>query len=227
MAQRLQEKFSAEACVAFGKRHLRLNSQTRGAETLTSAIGPVIADLEVRIANVASAEAEKNSCYDLTVFMDTELDNKVKTTADRCIAYDRDHPGSQVYRLIFPDNTFAITSVHHLKETAEVKKIITRLETLPQDHPLRPEITVLQEVIGRVDGTIQNYYDAISKHASAKADCDIAKIKLIRQYTANMFDAEKMYGRTDANRLFPIISRSSKVEPEDETTVTDSATTAN
>jgi len=227
MAQRLQERFSAEACVAFGKRHLRLNSQTQGAESLTNAIGPAIADLEVRITRVAAAEAEKNSCYDITVFMDTELDNKVKTTADRCIAYDRDHPGSQVYKLVFPDNTFAVTGVHHLKETAEVKKVITRLETLPQDHLLRAEIAILQEVIGRVDGTIQNYYDAISKHASAKAECDIAKIKLIRQYTANMFDAEKMYGRSDANRLFPIISRSSKVEPEVDTTVTESATTAN
>lgn len=227
MAQRLQEKFSAEACIAFGKRHIRLNTQTQGAETLTNAIGPAIADLEVRIARVNSAEAEKNSCYDITVFMDTELDNKVKTTADRCVAYDRDHPGSQVYNMIFPDNTYAITSVHHLKETAEVKKVITRLETLPQDHPLRAEIAVLQEVIVRVDTAIQAYYDAISRHASAKADCDIAKVKLIRQYTANMFDAEKMFGRSNANRLFPVISRSSKVEPEVDTTVTEPAATAN
>jgi len=214
MAQRLQEKHSPELCVGLTRRHLRLNTQTSGADVLTSAIEPVVADVDVRISRVKTAEAEKHSCYDMTVFMDAELDNCVRTCAEKCMAYDRSNPGSQVYKMVFPDNTSGIINTYHLKESAEVQKVIARLETLDQSHPLRSEATVLRAVVVRVDETAQKYYDAIAKLAAVKAELDIAKTKLIRQYMANIFDAEKLFGRQLADRLFPLITTASaKDEP--------------
>jgi len=215
MAQRILDKYSAETCISYAERHLRLNAQCKGTEPLTIAMQPAIADASTKAAMLKGAEKTKFERYDQTLFLDAELDNAIRDTAAKCTSFDRENPTARVYASIFPQNTSPIINTYHLNEADEVRKVIIRLQALGAEHPLFAEAAALQTIVDKVDNAAQAYYDAITDHARCKAEQEIAKIKLIKQYTANIFNAELMFGRKFSDRLFPQIMSSSSSTPQD------------
>lgn len=205
MARRLQNQYSPGLCVRYSKRHTRINAQVAGTETLTSAIVPLIAATEEKIAAKKTAEDTRDSNYDLLMFADGELDNKVRDTAAACKEYDRNNPGARTYETVFPENTKPIIDANPADEPAEVTKVVSRLQSLGSNHVLAAFIPSLTESAEKVSEYSNKYLTAISQVGKADADLQIAKANLIRQYTFNMFEAEKMFGRKYASRLFPKI----------------------
>lgn len=216
MAQRIYESHSPGLCIRNSKRHTRLCTQVKGADVLANAIAAPIENLKEKIAAKRAAEEAKDEFYDLIVFHDGELDNKVRTAASRCKEYDRDNPGSRTYEMIFPENTTPIIETNPAEEPAEVLKVVTRISALGEDHPLAYLAAELTEAAEKVNQIVPKYLDAITRVGTADAELQIAKSELIRQYMVNVFDAQKLFGRKMADRLFPRTSKRTRATDDDD-----------
>ncbi len=214
MAQRLHQSHSPGLCIRSGKRHVRLCTQAKGGEVLSAAISGLIAVAEEKASRKRTAEDARDGYYDMLIFHDAELDNRVRTTASRCKEYDRENPTAHLYATIFPEDTSAIIQVNPMNEPAEVKKVITRLQSLGSAHPLFQMADYLTEAVEKVNEIVPKYLDSVSQVGTTDAELQIAKADLIRQYLHNMFEAEKMFGRNYADKLFPRLSRKSSKEDE-------------
>lgn len=216
MAQRLYEKHSPGMCVRLSKRHSRLCSQVQGAESLASAIAGAIAKVQEKAAAKRAAEEERDSCYDLILFHDADLDNVIRSTASRCKEYDRENIGARTYQTIFPENTSPIIETNPADEPLEVQKVVTRIQSLGSDHELFPLAEKLDQAAQKVNEAVSKHLDGISGVGAADAELQIAKAELIRQYMVNIFEAEKLFGRKNANRLFPSFKSSRAAAGESE-----------
>jgi len=71
----------------------------------------------------------------------------------------------------------------------------------------------LTEAADRVKLAINQHLESITEVGKADAELQIAKAALVKQYLSNMFEAEKMFGRKGADRLFPKLSGGSSSQP--------------
>jgi hypothetical protein len=196
---------------------VRLCAQVPGTEFLSNPIKVLITDVETKISAKKVAVEEKETCYDIIGFRDAMMDNAIRTIASRAKDYDLNTPGSNAYRTIFPENTTDIINLNPAEEVSEVSKVVTRIKSLGETHPIYPLITTLTESAAQVDIAIKAHLDAITAVGAADAQLQLAKTALIRQYLSNMFDAEKRFGRKTADRLFPRIINSKNDDSDDET----------
>ncbi len=219
MAQRLHNKYSPGMCVTISKRHSRLCTQIPGCEQLSTAIESGIANVVQKMAQKKVAEETRDGFYDLIAFHDSELDNKIRIAASRSKDYDLENPSSRTYETIFPQDTTQIIRTNALQEPAEVMKVVSRIQTLGSSHPLYSQAKILTEAADKVNEIAAQYLDSINKVGAADAELQIAKADLIRQYLSNMFEAEKLFGRKMADRLFPRMVRKSSSEEETENNI--------
>ncbi|HEX2956764.1 MAG TPA: hypothetical protein VHO70_08025 [Chitinispirillaceae bacterium] len=213
MAQRLQSTHSPDYSVKAGKRHQRLSFQVKGAEFLAEAIKGPITLVEEKIKAKEDADDKSDQLFDLINLYDSEQDNKIRTVASRCKEYDRDNPGARTYETIFPNNTGAIIDANVFDEPEEVKKVAARIQSLGPDHILSSLGATLTEAADRVKQAINQHLESITEVGKADAELQIAKSVLVKQYLSNMFEAEKMFGRKGADRLFPKLSGGSSSQP--------------
>jgi hypothetical protein len=216
MAQSLLESFSAERCIHFAKRHIRLSKQIPGAQALNTNVETVMKDVQQKCTAHENALEEKAFAYDLTVFKDVSLDNGVRDAANACKKYDRDNLGSQTFDLVFQNNITPIIETHHLKEPEEVRKVIDRINNLGPNHPLKVQADQLLVHVTESEDSITKYNDALKKVASCEVDLSMARFNLVRTYNNTILDAIKMFGRKNTNRLFPQIHSSSIDDVEDD-----------
>jgi len=216
MAQSLLESFSAQRCVMYAKRHIRLTKQIPGAHSLSLTFDNDLNNVQQLITALNVAFEEKTYIYDLTVFKDVTLDNCIRDTANACKKFDRDNLGANTFNQVFPDTTMAVITTHHLKEPAEVRKVISRINNLGPDHILKKWADELLVCVTDSEETVTKYYEAIQKVANCQVDLTMAKFNLVRAYNSRILDAIKLFGRKNVNKLFPQVRDSSSDETDEE-----------
>lgn len=223
MAQSLLLTISAKKGSKIARRALRLFKQVPGADkSLTQKLEAANGEIEIKMAALEKAKDEKDHCYDMVQFRDVELDNAVRDAAEACKKIDRDNMGSQLFSTIFPDNVTAVVETYFKDEPAEVKKIISRIQNLGADHPLKAQADKLSEVVAQSDFAIRELNDSMIKEASCQVDLEVSRNNLVKTYNNLILDAIKAYGRKNANKLFPQIRGSSSGSDDEDDTSDDS-----
>lgn len=215
MAQNLRIRFSPARCVRLSKRFLRMCTQFSGASQLITEVQNTITDLQQKESLFNAADENVDYAYDIAQLKDSNLDNAVRDTAEECRKFDRNNLGSQVYSLIFPQNTFPIIDEYYKREPTEVLKLINRIHNLDPNHPLQQNTTLLQQLVKESEEAIQNLADAEKMMDSCQADLNAAKQKLIQTYNNTILKSIQLFGKNTTDKLFPRIKPNKKVKDED------------
>lgn len=218
MAQFLYERHSFNVHLRIVKRHIRLGRQVKGAQELVTAIEPFYTDLVQKTTNASNLSEETEFKRDSLALIDANLDDKVRDLFEASKKYDRDHPGLIVTPLLFPAGTSPIVYAPIETEPTVVEKLILAVQNLGEGHPLAEHIPLLQAAIDETKTAIEELHVAITAEKTADALATISKLNLTRQYSQNIHAASAKFGKEYANRLFPAITQSAKVEVEDEST---------
>ena len=219
MAQFLYERHSVNVHLNMVKRHIRLARQIKGAEELGTVIEPLYNELlaKTAAANVAAEETEFKR--DILTLKDAALDDVVRDVNDACKKYDRDHPGSSVTDNLFPGGISPIVYAPIESEPTLVGKIILAIANLGEGHLLAQYVPHLQAAASEAKSAIDKLHTPLPKKKKKKmadAAVTIAKMNLARQYEQNIYAASAKFGKTFANRLFPVISLPARPENTDE-----------
>jgi hypothetical protein len=194
-----------------------MSAQMPGTEFLTDPMKLVVSDAEAKIAAKKAAADEVDACLDTIGLKDVLLDNNIRVVASRAKEYDQSVPGARTYEMLFPQNTSDLINENPADEVVDVMKVVTRIQSLGESHPLFSFAAKLTECATDVDNAIKKHLDSITSLGNVEAQLQIAKAALVRQYLSNMFEAEKRLGKRIADRLFPKISiRSNGTDEEPE-----------
>lgn len=202
MSISLRSTDSPDKCISLTRRHIRMCGKVKGAEVLISNIKGKHENLKSKKSDVKTVEEEVEDAYDNAEFQDAELDNAVRDFAGRTKELDRKTLGSNLFARFFPDGVNEVIYINRAKEPDEVDKIVTLIEALGSDHELFPFAAKLREEAQKSRDANNAYLESLKKLNTIKTMQDIAKSELITQYTNNILDAQKQYGKDNANRLF-------------------------
>ncbi len=211
MAQLLYDRDSTKIHLNSTKRHTRLCRHVPGTEVLIKAIETQYNALIEKQNETLQAEENRETAYDDVQFHDNVMDDKVHSAFEQCKQYDRDNPGRSVLKSVFTEGKYSgIVNAALTREADMVAGLVARLESLGADHQLNRLVAYLQEGIDKCREALANYHNAIRKQKEAEAQEEIAKSNLAKQYEFNYLDSVKMFGKSFANRLFPVIHSSRK-----------------
>jgi hypothetical protein len=207
MAQKLHSNDSPGRVANVSNRHLRLCTQAPGTGPLVSDISSYVEALVKMIMNQDTAEKAEQSAYDLVKFCDNELDTLVAKVSSRAKEHDKESVGARTWELLFPGalDVSSITGTNMFKEPVIVEQLAQRIEGLGADNPLGPLAAELRTKIEQAKARIAEYEEKVRLTAAAKAETEIAKLRVVRQYEANIMQAITLFGRSMANRFFPEI----------------------
>jgi len=210
----IPERRSTEMHLNTAYRHMRLCSQVKGAESLIPPIEKAIADLKDAYAETEQARINKEAANDLVNMYDAVLDDEVRNLFDEVKKYDRNNPTGKIMKMIFPEERYGdIVKAPLYSEPDEANKLITRIDSLG-DHPLKQETGALSQAIAQSRESIATLKDLITQWKMVEAEEEIAKGKLRLQYEHNYLDAIKMFDKRFAQRLFPNLTKASKIQIE-------------
>lgn len=207
MAQHLRSDMSVEKNRMFGKRHVSLCDQFPGGEVLVDMIKPCINDIDKKIANFKYFKKELIKANDMLIYETTNLKNQLRTAADIIRGYDRENPGAQLMKMIFPDKLTPVLYTNTLDTPGEISKIVTKIQSLGKEHSLYNTTVKLTEKINNCKIAIKNCDDAGAKLKIAEAELEVAHVSLLRQYSINIYEAKKIFGSNTADLLFPKVRR--------------------
>ena len=218
MARMLQDRDSTDSHLNTTRRHVRLCKQIKGAETLAEAIQPAYQQLQQKQADTQAKAEARQEAYDDLLLSDTDLDNAVRTTFEKCKQFDRENPGLPVLAQIFPDQTYSsIINIPREQEPDVVEKLAIRLENMGETHSLFPVAAELRARITTSRNTITAFHTAVREQKMAEAEEEIAQAALRQQYEINYLEARKLFGRQTAERLFPRLGAKAVKQTEPDT----------
>lgn len=210
MAQNLRARFSPARCVRLSKRFIRMCTQISGAEQLIPDVQNAIKDVQQKESLFNAADENVDYAYDITQLKDSNLDNAIRDTAEDCKRFDRNNLGSQVYSLIFPQNTLSIIDKNYKQEPAEVSKLISRIHNLGPDHTLQQNATRLQQLVKESEDAIKNFAETEKIKDSCQEDLNASKQKLIQVYNNTILKSIQLFGKNNTDKLFPSIKSKKK-----------------
>jgi len=193
-------------------------TQISGAEQLIPDVQNAIKDVQQKESLFNAADESVDYAYDITQLKDSNLDNSIRDTAEDCKRFDRNNLGSQVYSLIFPQNTIPIIDEYYKHEPAEVRKLINRIRILGPDHPLLQNASRLQQLVKESEEAIHNLADAEEIMDSCQEDLNAAKQKLIQVYNNTILKSIQLFGKNNTDKLFPSIKSKKKMIDQDSNT---------
>lgn len=209
MARMIYKRDSTAVHLKMGRRHIRLCGRKSGTGKWTTA-------MQVALDKLKEKEREKNivadardDAYDDVRLCDVELDNAVRTAYERARQYDRENM-ARTLDILFPSRGFStIVNMPLSKEPAEVNKLILKLESLEENHPLRDLVNPLKNKVEASGNAWENYQKAIFNLQEMLVSEELAKMAVRQQYEYNWLDARKEFGATVAETLFPKVSAKS------------------
>jgi len=218
MATMITEARSSEMHESICNRHQRLCQRTKGAEVLVQKIAPCIVNLSNKRIETQRCKQNKEEMNDGVILANSEMDDEVRTLHEKCKQYDREHPGSQLVKRIFPGGRIGTITRASLKsQSTEMGQLVVRLNSLEEEHPLRSAIAPMQESMTKEQEAQRLYREAFSQWKAAIAEENIAKAELRQQYEHNYLDAVKLFGKRFAQRLFPKLTKSKPAVDEQTT----------
>jgi hypothetical protein len=218
MSVSLRMSDSPDKCSNLTRRHIRRCGKAKGAETLATNIKGKHENLKSKKAEVAIAIEEVEDAYDNADFQAEELDNTVRDSAGRAKEIDRKTPGSSLFARLFPDGINEVIRTNREKEPDVVDQIAILIENLGSEHELFPFAAKLREEAQKSRDANNAYLESLKKLNTLKTELDIAKSELITQYQNNILDAQKLFGKEYADRLF---SKSNSAGPEKDNNTAD------
>lgn len=218
MPQLLRDPYSTEVHLNAARRHIRMCQQHNTA-SLVAAILPAVRTLQAKAEASRLARMEREDAQDDLIQADNDLDNGVRALFEQARQIQRENPIDNSFQQLFPSGKYsAIVRSPLEEETTQVAQIGTRINSLPENHPLRASGVTLAQKLEKTITCLTTLNEAIRKLKLAEAEEEIAQAALRRQYEINYLDARAEYGKVFAERLFPsIISRSFSDVPETET----------
>ncbi|MCP4181534.1 MAG: hypothetical protein GY756_27535 [bacterium] len=218
MAQMISDRMSTYRISNFSYRHTRLCKINNGGEEFISLIEDYLNKLNEAEKVTLKAKLDRETAYDDAIVCNHALDDSVRYCHEKGKKYDRDNPGSQILKVLFPDGKFStITKASLRLEPDKAEQLVQRIGSLGAEHIMNELVSELSEGISKCRAALSVYYIAITNQKSAEALEAVAKTNLIKQYSNNYHDIVKKFGRSYANRFFPVINSSSKNKIEDET----------
>lgn len=215
MAVMIPERRSTEMHLNTAYRHMRLCTQVKGADSLIQPIKKAIDELKAASIKSEEAKTAKEAAYDLVCMQDAILDDEIRTFFDEVKMFDRKNPTGKVMKALFPEESFGkIVNAPLYAEPDEAEKILTRLQSLDEEHSLKKDQEGLQNAITNSRDGLGKYNHLITQWKMAEAEEEIAKANLRRQYEHNYLDAIKLFDKRFAQRLFPNLTRAAKFESE-------------
>jgi len=209
MATMIAESRSSETHESICNRHQRLCQRTKGADVLVQSIAPCIVNLSNKRIDTQKRKQYKEEMNDGVLLANSEMDDEVRTLYEKCKQYERERPGSQLVKRIFPGGKVSdITGASLKSQAMEMGQLIVRLNSLDLEHPLRGSILPLQESITKEQEAQRLYSEAFAQWKAAMVEENIAKAELRQQYEHNYLDAVKLFGKRFAQRLFPKLTKS-------------------
>lgn len=214
MPQNLRTDASTETNIYLAKRHERLTKQQTGAKPLYDAIHPYVEET-IEKYNAYKAEVENNdAAYDSLMLVSGQLKNQIRTASDTCKSFDRDNPGARIKEIIFPENTGSLMKLNPFEATDEFQKIVTRFQSLGTEHALYGVAAKIMEKIDVCLTAVEKCGETVSTLKLAEAQLEIAEANLLKKYSDNILDAEKMFGKNIAAHLFPRVTPPRKTKPQ-------------
>lgn len=211
MAQLLYPRQSTETHLNATRRHMRLCRQNKGGEKFASRIETSYNELEEKQKLTNKAKLDKESTYDDVILCDSDLDNSIRTLFEKCKQYDRENPGRPILNQLFTDGKLSTIIYAPLENEPEMaEQLLSRLAALGANHALADQNQMIKTNIDKCKTALSAYHQAIKLQKAAEADEEISKSNLGRQYEFNYLDLVKEFGKSNANRYFPIISSSGK-----------------
>lgn len=216
MARMINKRDSTALHLKMARRHMRLCGRV-------SDTGKLVTDMQAVWNRLKEKEREKNDAsdvrddaYDDVRLCDSGLDNAVRTTFERTRQYDRDNM-TRMLDMLFPARGFStLVNMPLYKEPQEVSKLILKLETLEESHPLRELIDLLKSKIEASEKAWDNYQKTILALQKIQTGEELAKLAVRQQYEHNWLDARKSLGAAAAENLFPRVSAKSSPKQDAE-----------
>jgi hypothetical protein len=216
MAQMLRDADSSEKHLSTVRRHMRLCRAVKGAEFLATTIEPHYTRLVGTLADKKKAVETEEDAQDDRDLRGREGADALRTASERAKQHDRDHPGDTAFARLFPEGGFSdFISSNGATSAASCRLIGKRASDLGANHPLA-FITTEMESRGVAIETTQTTFDnALRARKLAEAEDELAQAALRRAYEENWLDAQKKFGKTLADRLFPRLRRRESPSPDE------------
>lgn len=208
MAQMLRDSDSSEKHLSTVRRHKRLCKGVKGADFLVSNIAPHDTRLDGAMANKKLAAENDEDARD-----DRDLHGRIgadmiRTTAERAKQHDREVPGESAFARVFPEGGFsAFIGSNGAASATSCRIISARIGELGANHPLASLQADLEACAVAIDETHKHLADTLRARKLAEAEDELAQAALRRAYEDNWLDAQKKFGKSIAERLFPRIRK--------------------
>ncbi len=207
----------APAVARAARRHLRLSRRTGNAKAreIAERIAGPLEELEAKMAAAAAAQTAVSDAFDDFVQDDVRLDRAVRSANRKCVDWDADHPGASTTALLFEGRAVSeITRAPREKEPDLVTALVTRGTKLPPGHPAAAILTQLTELAQASRDGHREVIDARQRHVAAAAECDLARIAVVRIYRDNAIDIARAVGDDLADECFPVLRRRARADDE-------------
>ena len=210
MAQFLKDRHSSNVHENVVRRCMRLCRQVKDAEEFGVMLEPLFNEFkQKRLALKAASEASED-LYDTKVLKDIILDDKIRDLNEDCSRYDRNHPGSRLIELLFPDGLSAIVRAPIDVEPEKVQNLMLSIGELGAEHEIAAHIPVLKAATNDSKAAVAAHAEAKNNLKTAQTFVNIAKSNLNQKYEKVIYAANSKFGKTYAERLFPPIQISKK-----------------
>jgi hypothetical protein len=200
------------------RRHMKLCRQNKKGETFIDKIKPAYIDLETKGNILKQVQDDRLDANDTVRLKDLFLDDELRKLHNRSKEYDRENPGENVAKLLFPNgNISSVITTSNSKQPQLVAQITKKVKSFGSDHALYPFAKSIDIHVNECNDALAAHEECIKAVNTAKTEVELAKAELRRIYNANYFDAASKFGKSYAERLFPIIyaKNKSNSEPED------------
>lgn len=209
--QFLYDYHSAGKCLSATKRHSRLCRQIPGGTKYEQQIAPFQSELQTREAELETAEDNAFTAKDVVRLSDSLLAALLIKVHHRCSEYDNQNTGSFTVKTLFPNGKYSeITQFNMYKEPDKALELAEKLTALGTTHALYPLALELKEAVQKSKKAIADEETAITALGLSKSNAEISKLRLIRRYNSNYFQAGDEGGKAFAERLFPDLGGNDK-----------------
>jgi hypothetical protein len=194
---------------------MRLCTQNLNGQKYSNLLKLFYDDFEDKSSAYKKAAKESTFAFDTGKLRDAELDGVLRDVNGRAKEYDRNHPGSSMEEMLFPEGLTEVVDMSDNAEPEEARSISQKIKSLGAEHVLFPFAASIDAAITACETAFAGIVTANKAEGNAKTDFEIAKLKLVKQYNDNFFIAAHDVGKAYAEKLFPKLRKPKKEEPEE------------
>jgi hypothetical protein len=216
MAQMLRDADSSEKHLSTVRRHMRLCRAVKGAEFLATTIEPHYTRLAGTMADKKNAVEAEEDAQDDRDLRGREGADALRTASERAKQHDRDNPGDTAFARLFPEGGFSdFIASNGTTSAASCRLIAKRISDLGAHHALASLAAEMESRAAAIDTAQTTFDNTLRARKLAEAEDELAQAALRRAYEDNWLDAQKKFGKSLADRLFPRLRKRDAPTPDE------------